>query len=102
MDVIRLIAERKIEEAIQAGEFDDLPLSGRPLSFADNPWTHPEWRLGLKVLENAGILPPEMQLRKEMAVLRRQVRDCRSPERIEQLQRQLEEKRVRYRILMGY
>jgi len=28
-DVIRLVAERKIEEAIEDGQFDNLPLRGR-------------------------------------------------------------------------
>ncbi len=54
------------------------------------------------MLENAGILPPEMQLRKDMALLRQQVRHCHSPEQIVQLQEEIEEKSIRYRILMSY
>lgn len=102
MDVLKLLAERRIEEAMQEGVFDNLTLKGRRLDLSESPWTDPEWRVGLKVLKNAGVLPPEMQLRKEIADLRGRVRHCIHAQDLQRLHQDLEERRVRYRILMGY
>lgn len=60
------IAERKIEEAISEGKFDNLPGKGKPIVFDDDPMTPPHLRLANKVLKNAGVLPDWMQLEKEI------------------------------------
>src|SRR5262249_28242572 len=53
-------------EAIQAGEFDNLPGAGRPLDLRENPYVPDEWRLAFKVLENAGMVPPWIALAQEI------------------------------------
>ena len=42
--VIELIAERKIEEAMQEGKFDDLPGKGKPLPLDEEWFAPPELR----------------------------------------------------------
>jgi len=65
---IALLADMHIRKAIERGEFDDLPGSGKPL---DLPRRHdPDWWLkNLMVRERLVLLPPSIQLRKEDAAL---------------------------------
>lgn len=49
------LAERKIEEAIARGEFDNLPGAGRPLDLDDeDPLWPEEVRMARRILKNAG------------------------------------------------
>ncbi|RMG92137.1 MAG: DUF1992 domain-containing protein [Zetaproteobacteria bacterium] len=67
MGIIEQLAERKIREAMERGELDHLPGAGRPLQLEDeNPFVPPELRMAYKVLKNAGFVPPEVALRKEI------------------------------------
>jgi len=61
-----LIAERKIQEALRNGEFDDLPGKGEPLRLEDESGIPEELRLAYKILKNADCLPPELKLKKEI------------------------------------
>ncbi|MFT3889372.1 MAG: DUF1992 domain-containing protein [Arachnia sp.] len=65
---IALIADMRIRKAIERGEFDNLPGSGKPL---DLPRDHdPNWWLNnLMKREGIVILPPSIELRKEDAAL---------------------------------
>src|SRR5689334_22802808 len=56
-DVIARVAERKIQEAIDEGAFDNLPGKGKPLVFDDDPMTPPHLRLANRILRNANVLP---------------------------------------------
>ncbi len=60
------IAEERIREAIQRGEFDNLPGSGKPLKLEDDRHIPDDLRLAYKVLKNADCLPPELELKKEI------------------------------------
>ena len=60
------IAEERIREAVQRGEFEDLPGSGKPLKFDDELHIPDDLRLAYKVLKNADCLPPELELKKEI------------------------------------
>jgi hypothetical protein len=71
MDIIATIAERKILEAMARGEFDDLAGKGKPLAMDDDPAGIPdEYRMAYRILKNAGFIPPEVELRKEIVTLR--------------------------------
>ncbi len=48
------------------GEFDNLPGKGKPLKLEDLSNIPEELRLAYKVLKNAGFLPPEVELLKEI------------------------------------
>jgi hypothetical protein len=66
MDIFAKIAERKIFEAIENGEFDNLEGSGKPLELSDESWIAEDIRMAYKILKNAGCLPAELELRKEV------------------------------------
>lgn len=74
MDILATIAERKISEAMARGEFDDLPGRGKPLALEDELAGVPaELRMAYKILKNAGFVPPEVELRREILSLRQLV-----------------------------
>jgi len=73
MLALELLAERKIEEAIARGEFDDLPGAGRPLELDDDPLVPEELRVAYRILKNAGYVPPEVQAMNQVAALERLV-----------------------------
>lgn len=70
MDLIAALAERKILEAMERGEFDDLPGKGKPLDLSDDPMVPDDLRVAYKILKNSGCLPPELELHKEIVRLR--------------------------------
>src|SRR6478672_697222 len=67
--IIRLdrIAEHRIKEAIDAGEFDNLEGLGKPLrDLEDNPFVPAEMRAAYKVLSNSGYAPDWMVLSQQI------------------------------------
>jgi hypothetical protein len=69
MNFFSKIAENRILEAIEAGEFDNLEGRGRPLKFEDESHIPPELRMAYRILKNADCLPPELKLRQEVVTL---------------------------------
>ncbi len=65
-ECIHRIAEEKIKEAIERGEFKNLPGSGKPLKFDEKFAVPEDLRLAFKILKNASCLPPEIELKKEI------------------------------------
>ena len=63
------MAEQRILEAQRAGAFDNLPGKGKPLKLEDMSWVPEDLRLGYHVLKNAHVLPPEVELRKDIHTL---------------------------------
>jgi hypothetical protein len=49
------------------GAFDDLPGKGKPLALASDSHVPEDLRMAYKILKNAGYVPPEISLRKEIA-----------------------------------
>ncbi len=60
------IVEERISEAASRGVFDDLPGRGKPLELEDESNVAEELRLAYKVLKNAGFVPPEIELKREI------------------------------------
>jgi hypothetical protein len=60
------IAERRILEAIREGAFDNLPGAGQPLKLEDDSNVPEDLRVAYKILKNAGYVPKEVALRKEI------------------------------------
>jgi hypothetical protein len=70
MDIFSKIAEQRIREAIEKGEFDNLSGMGKPLDFSEDVWIPQDLRMSYRILKNAGCLPPELELRNEIISLR--------------------------------
>jgi hypothetical protein len=69
MSYFSRIAEERILEAQRQGAFEDLPGKGKPLDLEDWSWVPEDLRLGYHILKNAGVLPPEAELRKDVHIL---------------------------------
>jgi hypothetical protein len=65
--LIDQLAEERIAEARREGAFDDLPGAGRPLQLDDDSAVPAELRTAYRLLKNAGYMPPELELRREIA-----------------------------------
>jgi len=70
MDIFNKIAERRIMEAMGEGMFENLPGHGKPLVFEDETWIPEDLRMAYRFLKNAGCVPPELELRKEIVNLK--------------------------------
>lgn len=70
MDAFSKIAERKILEAMEQGEFNNLPGKGKPLVFEDETWVPEDLRAVYRFLKNSGYIPPELELRNEIINLK--------------------------------
>lgn len=69
MEFFTRLAENRILQAIEAGEFDNLQGKGQPLNLEDDSHIPPELRMAYKILKNADCLPPELVLRQEVVQL---------------------------------
>lgn len=59
VNVLALLAERKIREAMAEGQFDDLPGQGRPQVLEDLSHLPEHLRLAYRILKNSGYLEEE-------------------------------------------
>ena len=66
MDAFRLIAVRKIQEAMDEGAFDNLPGAGRPLPLDEEPFEDPSQRMAHRLLRNNGFAPAWMEEGREI------------------------------------
>lgn len=66
MLVLDLIAERRIRDAQERGEFNDLPGTGAPLDLDDDALVPEDLRVAHRILKNAGLLPPELEVHREI------------------------------------
>lgn len=66
MSIFGKLAEERIKEAAERGDFNDLPGKGQPLKLEDDSNVPEELRLAYKILKNAGYTPPELQTQKEL------------------------------------
>lgn len=60
------LADAKIQRAMRQGDFDDLPGRGAPLVLDDDSFVPEALRAAYRVLKNAGFVPPEIGVRREI------------------------------------
>ena len=100
MDILAKIAEQKIREAMERGEFDNLAYHGKPLKLDDLTGVPAHLRMGYKILKNAGILPEEMQLKKAIVSLQDLLDACYDVIERSTIEKQMNEKILRYNMMM--
>ena len=66
MSRLESMAEKMLREAIEAGEFDNLPGKGQPIDLSENPFEDPDLRVVHKLLRNAGFAPAWIEERKDI------------------------------------
>ena len=100
MNAFEIIAENKIREAIDNGEFENLSLSGQPLDLDEIQFVPLHLRLSQKILKNAGFLPPVLQLKREIIQLSERLALESDDSTRDSLKRRLFEKTLRHDVLM--
>jgi hypothetical protein len=94
------IAENRIREAMEQGQFDNLPGAGQPLSLEEYFSTPEDVRLAYSVLKNANCRPLEVELLHEIARLEQAIATAVDAAACEPLQRQLAHRRTELAILL--
>lgn len=92
------LVEQKIREAQEAGEFDDLEGEGRPVNLEAYFNTPAELRAGYALLKNAGVLPEEAVVIKELNEATARLEACRDERERERLQRAVHDLQLKYNL----
>lgn len=91
--------DKMIREAMERGEFDNLPGKGKPLTHLDDYFSAPEeLRLGFNVLRNANTPPYEVNLMNEINALKQQLRLATTSQEQQELRRTITNKTAELRI----
>jgi hypothetical protein len=66
MLILDKLADDRLREAFDRGEFENLPGQGKPLALDDLSHIPEETRMAYKIMKNAEVIPPGLELRKEI------------------------------------
>lgn len=99
-DIVALIAEQRIEEAIKNGELDNLPGQGKPLKMNDLSHIPQELRSTYSILKNSGFVPEEVDLLKDIGILQQEWLQCKDEPQKLQLHKLLTEKKIRLSLII--
>jgi hypothetical protein len=94
------LAEKKIQEAIDNGEFDNLAGKGKPIDLTAYFAIPADVRLGYSVLKNAGVIPPEVELLKEIDALREKFAACMDNDKRLGLKKEIEDKILKLNLIL--
>lgn len=94
------VAESRIREAVERGEFDNLPNAGEPLNLEEYFSAPADLRMAHSILKNAKCAPIEVELLAEVARLKQAIDAATDPEEREKLGQALVEKQTRLAILL--
>ena len=99
---VQRIVEERIQQAYRDGLFDNLPGKGKPLEMDDDSRIPPTLRTSFRILKNAGILPPEIQIRREISSLRQMLELVEDEEEAKDLVREINERILESNIIGGF
>jgi DnaJ-like protein len=94
------IVEALIKEAMERGEFDNLPGKGKRIDLTEYFETPEEVRLANSVLKNAGITSHEVDLLKEIADLKQILAALLDEKKKQEIEKQIQQKQVEFSLLM--
>jgi hypothetical protein len=100
MDPLHRIAEQRLREAIDAGQFDDYPGKGEPLELEDLSHLDPEMRAAYILLKGHGFISEESDLRAQIVSVHTLLAACRNAEEREVLTERERRLRLRFSILL--
>ncbi len=92
--------EKIIREAMERGEFDNLPGRGKPIDLTAYFDTPEEVRLAYSILKNAGMVPREVELLKEIAELKQMQSALVEEKKRLEIHKEIEKKQVEFSLLM--
>ncbi len=85
----------QIREAMERGEFDDLPGKGKPLPDIDRPRDENWWLRQKLKREEINVLPPTLQVRKDLDEARDRIRDAKTEDEVLRIVTEINDK-IRY------
>ena len=89
-----------IREAMERGDFDNLPGKGKPLDLSAYFDTPEEVRLAYSILKSAEVLPEEANLLKEITILKEELDGCLDEARGRKLRMAIEDRLLKFNLLM--
>ncbi len=92
--------EGQIREAIARGDFENLPGAGKPQDHRGYFSLPEDLRMGYTVLKNAGYIPQEVELLKELGALRAQLAETAIEAERQRLRRAINDRQLKFDVLM--
>jgi hypothetical protein len=89
-----------IREAMERGDFDDLPGKGKPIDLSAYFDTPEEVRLAYSILKSADVLPEEANLLKEISILKEELDGCLGEARCKKLRKAIEDRLLKFNLAM--
>jgi len=96
------LVENKIQKAMAEGEFDNLEGKGKPLDLKQYREVPEHLRPAYHILKNAGFVPEEVRLKKEMEIIKEKIANSDSAEEKDRLLKQLADISQQYHFYMEY
>ena len=94
------IVEAIIKDAMERGEFENLPGKGKPIDLTAYFDTPEEIRMAHSILKNAGMAPREVDLLKELAELKQILAALLDEKKKQEIQGQIEKKQVEFSLMI--
>jgi hypothetical protein len=88
-----------IRQAIQRGDFDNLPKKGKRLNLDEYFELPEEIRVGYTMLKNSSFVPTEVELLKEIAELEERLKNA-DAEPAAKIRKDIQDKRLKYNLLL--
>ncbi|KMY65935.1 hypothetical protein AAU61_19810 [Desulfocarbo indianensis] len=96
------LVDAKIKKAIREGQFEHLAGKGEPQDLSVYYDAPEHLRVGYHVLKNAGFLPDEVRVKKEMEEIREQLAKAESEEEKKKLRLKLAKRHAKFNMCMEY
>ncbi len=94
--------EKKIKKVMAEGKFDNLQGKGKPLDLNKYSEIPEHMRTAYHVIKNAGYVPEEVRLKKEMELTKEKIKHCESKEEKEKLMKELADITQQFHFYMEY
>lgn len=94
------IVESLIKEAQERGEFDNLTGMGKPIDLTEYFNSPEDVRVAQSVLKNAGMIPREIELLKEITALKESIQEQHANNNIRSLRKVLKDKQLEFNLLI--
>lgn len=94
------VLEEQIQRAISEGKFDNLKGAGKPLNLDDYFAAPEDIRAGYTLLKNNDFVPPEIELLKEIGILREKIKNSADEAEKKILHKNLNEKSLALTLIL--
>jgi hypothetical protein len=94
------VLEEQIQRAISEGKFDNLKGAGKPLNLDDYFAAPEDIRAGYAMLKNNDFVPPEIELLKEIGILREKIKNSVDEAEKKVLSKNLNEKSLALTLIL--